>query len=742
MNPTCVRNTQAVCQTTLHRTFGVSPIASFASGTDTESDASKTTTKPADGKQSGTEETYSFQAETKRLLDIVTNSLYTDKEVFVRELVSNASDALEKCRHAYLVNGGDPGELTVSIETNETDGTFTITDTGLGMTKEELQNNLGVIARSGSKSFVEELNGQDSSSSMGNQSDSSKNIIGKFGVGFYSAFMVSDKVDVFSSTGDGIGYKWSSTGDGSYSMSECEIGDSNDQSPTRGTRIVLHAKDNDKQLAVSEWAIESALKKYSAFVSFPVLLNSKKTNSIDALWTKKESEVSDEDATAFYRFIGSSSVTDTFAFRLHFSADAPLTVRALLFAPNENPERGFGGSQSGNANESGVSLYSRRVLIQQNAKNVLPSFLRFVRGVIDCEDLPLNISRETLQDSALVRKLGEIISKRVIKWLTEKAKKEPENYATWYAKLGVFLKEGICGDESYLYKELLTPLLRFESTRSGDGEKEDGKDNMKDGKKSSPSVTSLDEYIDRMPSCQKEIYYLVATGGRKQAEMSPYLEAMRERGYEVLFLYAHVDEFVMQHVRRHKGKELVSAEAAEFEEDLQKKDNEKEDGNDSSTDSSNALPASTMQNLCDWFATDALTGKVTGVTTSSKLTATPALLTGHEPEAMRRYRAMLTMMADDSTSAKLNELHNAAALELNPKHAIIKGIEVLRNSGDETKKKTAKIIAEQVFDNARVAAGALDDPREMVGRIHEILEIALRSEQAEGGDTGTGKTGK
>ena len=167
----------------------------------------------------------------------------------------------------------------------------------------------------------------------------------------------------------------------------------------------------------------------------------------------------------------------------------------------------------------------------------------------------------------------------------------------------------------------------------------------------------------------------------------------------------------MQHVRRHKGKELVSAEAAEFEEDLQKKDNEKEDGNDSSTDSSNALPASTMQNLCDWFATDALTGKVTGVTTSSKLTATPALLTGHEPEAMRRYRAMLTMMADDSTSAKLNELHNAAALELNPKHAIIKGIEVLRNSGDETKKKTAKIIAEQVFDNARVAAGALDDPR-------------------------------
>ena len=454
----------------------------------------------------------------------------------------------------------------MDIKTNEADGTFTIVDTGLGMTKSDLQNNLGVIARSGSKEFVETLSGGGGDSS-GSVAESTKNIIGKFGVGFYSAFMVAEKgtscvsqirhtlfdhtiltlfwqnskVDVYSSIGDGVGHKWSSTGDGKYTISQCAIGDGENESPTRGTKITLQIKESDKQLAVSSWAVESVLKKYSAFVSFPVMLNDKKTNAIEALWRRKENEVTDEDATAFYRFIGTNaSVTDNFAFRLHFSADAPLTVRALLFAPTDNPERGFGGSQSGNNNESGVSLYSRRVLIQQNARNVLPSFLRFVRGVIDCEDVPLNISRETLQDSALVKKLGEIISKRVIKWLTEKAKKEPEKYNAWYAKLGVFLKEGVCGDESYLYKDLLVPLLRFESTNVVSNkddkvskDKDNAGNNTKDEtKKQTASVTSLDEYVARMPAHQSEIYYLVATGGRKQAERSPYLEAMHARGFE------------------------------------------------------------------------------------------------------------------------------------------------------------------------------------------------------------------
>ena len=288
-------------------------------------------------------------------------------------------------------------------------------------------------------------------------------------------------------------------------------------------------KESQKTLATSAWSVESVLKKHSAFVGFPVTLNGKRTNAIEALWTKNENEVSDEDATAFYRFVGGGGSAESApAFRLHFAADAPLTVRSLLFAPSENPERGFGGA-GGASDGGGVALYSRRVLIQQNARNVLPAFLRFVRGVIDCEDVPLNVSRETPQDSALVRRLGEIVARRVIKWLADKAKREPEKYAAWYAKLGVFLKEGVCGDEGYLYKDSLVPLLR-ESSATG----------LKEG-----ALTSFDAYVERMPESQKEVYYLVAPGGRKQAEASPYLEAMRARGYEVLFLYAHVDEFVM-----------------------------------------------------------------------------------------------------------------------------------------------------------------------------------------------------
>ena len=655
-------------------------------------------------------ETHAFQAETRRLLDIVTNSLYTDKEVFVRELVSNASDALEKCRHEFLVRGEDPGALEVSITTDEERGTFSIADTGLGMSKEDLIANLGVIARSGSRAFVEEIDGS-SENATKKDASSAKSIIGKFGVGFYSAFMVSDRVDVFSNKGDGAGaYKWSSAGDGEFSVAECGVGDGPDEAPRRGTRIVLHVKESEKSLATSAWSVEAALKKHSAFVGFPVTLNGKRANAVDALWTKNEKEVSDEDATAFYRFVSGAGLASAApAFRLHFSADAPLTVRALLFAPSENPERGFGGAVA--SENAGVALYSRRVLIQQNARNVLPGFLRFVRGVIDCEDVPLNISRETPQDSALVRKLGEIVARRVVKWLAEKAKREPEKYAAWYGKLGVFLKEGVCGDESYLYKDALVPLLRFESSKEGD---EEG------------VLTSLDAYIERMPETQKEVYYLVAPGGRKQAESSPYLEAARARGYEVLFLYAHVDEFVMQHVRRHRGKDLVSAEAATFEAEETIEETKDGDEKDPSSGKKTALSAEKMSSLCDWFATEALPGRVTGVSASARLVSAPALLTGHEPEAMRRYRAMLTMMSDDATAAKLDELKNAAALELNPKHVIIKGIERLRRDESEEKVRIAKLLAEQVFDNARVAAGALDDPREMVGRIHEILEVALR----------------
>ena len=268
----------------------------------------------------------------------------------MRELVSNASDALEKCRHEYLAKGEDPGELKVTITTDDAKRQFVIQDTGLGMSRDDLVANLGTIARSGSKAFVEEqLNAEAEAGAAGASAASSSSsaiIIGKFGVGFYSAFMVSDRVDVYSSTGDGTGWKWSSAGDGSYTLSPCDVdeegaeGAAEGKAPKRGTRIVLHVKEADKTVATAGWAVETTLKKYSAFVGFPVTLNGKRTNDIDALWTKRQNEVTDEEATAFYRFIAGGAL-DAPAFRLHFSADAPLTIRALLFAPSDNPERGF-----------------------------------------------------------------------------------------------------------------------------------------------------------------------------------------------------------------------------------------------------------------------------------------------------------------------------------------------------------------------------------------------------------------
>ena len=675
----------------------------------------------------------------------MTNSLYTDKEVFIRELVSNACDALEKRRHECLTRGEDPGELVVKIETDEKNKTFTVTDTGSGMSKDELCDNLGVIARSGSTQFVEGL--EDSTANA--SSEARRNVIGKFGVGFYSAFTVSDAVEVYSCTGGGsAGHKWSSTGDGDFEISACGVGNGAHEAPARGTRIVLRVKDSEKLIATSARNVETVLQKHSAFARFPVYLNDRRTNAIEALWMKRADEVSDEEATAFYRFIdsgtsGSKTSGGSFAFRLHFSTDAPFAVRALLFAPLENPERGFGGDLgSGGAHGyGGLRLYSRRVLISDSANaahQILPGFLRFVRGAVDCEDLPLHVSRESFRDSALLGKLREILGKRIVKWLVETSKRDPEKYARWYQKNSVFLKEGICGDESYLYKESLVPLLRYETSREESGVSSDSPDSPVSGNGARRfEAISLDAYVSRMPEHQEEMYYLVATNGRKQAESSPYLEALRARGFEVLFLYAHVDEFVMQHVRKHKGKTLVSAEAATFEDDandgargIPAKDSDGNEMNDPTSASS--LSAAEMSDLCDWFATEALPGKVTGVSSSTRLTRTPALLTGHEPEAMRRYRAMMTMMASDGDEATngglgatLSELQNACALELNPKHEIVKGVERLRRSENAAEKKTAALIAEQLLDAARISAGALDDPREIVGRMHAILEIAV-----------------
>ena len=684
--------------------FFSAPFSSETSSVET------TTTKTTTATQE-----HEFKAETSRLLDIVTNSLYQEKEVFLRELISNSSDALEKRRHEaikdvdeYGLKGKeDDAEFRIKISTEEEeDGKelkLIVEDNGIGMSEEELTRNLGTIAKSGSKEFLENLSGE-----KGN--DAASNIIGKFGVGFYSAFMVGKKVEVHTSNGK-ESFVWASEGTGKFTVSK-----SNEAPKPRGTKIVIHMKEDCKTIA-SQWAIEETLKKYSAFVSFPIYINENKYNEIGALWMKKHSEVSDEQATAFYRYV--SGATDSPTFRMHFEADAPLTIRSLIFFPETNPERGIGMHAKV---DSGIALYSRRVLIQKNAHGLLPPFLRFLRGVVDCEDIPLNISRETLQDSQVLRKLGEVVTKRALKHLKDVAKKDPKAYDKWFKECGFFLKEGACTEPNHTQQ--IAELLRFESSETknapveGEEEKHQQKEDNEEGMMDNANaVTSFEKYIERMKPDQKHIYYLVAPS-RAQAESSPYLEACKAKGYEVLYLYAHVDEFVMQHLGNVKGKFIVSVEAENADVSL-----DDSDANDTTT-----IGEDDKKELLKWFS-DVLQFQLKEVTASNRLVSSPALLSGHEPEAMRRYRAMASMASDSAVNARLTALTDkiTTTLEVNCKHPLLLSINAARKSSDSKVQKVAKDIAFQIYDNARVAAGTMDDPREMLGRLNEILLYAIES---------------
>ena len=367
--------------------------------------ADKAEEKPAATESAtGASSKMEFQAETKKLLDIVANSLYTDKEVFVRELVSNASDALEKRRHAALTSEGAEaeageaaaGEMQIRVTTDADANTLTIEDSGIGMTRDELIANLGTIARSGSRNFLQSLEGGQAAAT---------NVIGQFGVGFYSVFMVADRVTVYSRrVGADDAYCWRSSGDGAYELSEAE-------NVAPGTKIVIELKADEKSFA-SRFAIEQNIRKYSNFVGFPIVVDGERVNTVEAIWGKSKNEVTEEEHADFYRYV--SQGFDEPRFTLHFRADAPVDIKAIFYVPQTHMEK-WGMARQ----EPGVHLYSRKVLIQPRAEKLLPEWMRFLKGVVDSEDLPLNISRETMQDSALMRKLSTVLAKRAIKFLQQ-----------------------------------------------------------------------------------------------------------------------------------------------------------------------------------------------------------------------------------------------------------------------------------------------------------------------------------
>jgi TNF receptor-associated protein 1 len=620
-------------------------------------------------------ETKEFQAEVKKLLDIVIHSLYTERDIFVRELISNGADALEKFRHQRLLeekvfDSHVPLEITIGVD--EKNQTLTITDTGIGMTREELEANLGTIAHSGSNTFLSEL---------AEAAKKDVSLIGQFGVGFYSVFMAGKKVRVLSRSyiPDAEGYEWSSDGSGSYTLTP-------EKGLRRGTKIIVELKDDAHEFA-NEGKIKQIITQYSNFVPFPIKVNGQTVNTVQALWTRNKNEIKEEEYAEFYKFIGNAF--DDPQFRLHFTADAPLAINALLFVPKENIERlGFGRMKSG------VNLYCQKVLIEQHSENILPEWLRFLKGVVDSEDLPLNISRQALQDSALVAKLKQVLTKRFLKFLGEQARDEAEKYNGFFAEFGIYLKEGATID--YAYRDEIAKLLRFESSKAEAGK-----------------LISFSDYVGRMAEGQKEIYYINGPS-RTAAESGPYVEAFRKKDIEIIYTLEPIDDFVMNHLGEFDGKKLISADRADL--DLSAI---KSTGDAAEKESESSLEPEVVKSLTAWIK-EALGGRVKEVIVSKRLVDSPAIIVNPD-SYMTSTMERVMQAARLEKGEPLQEL-GSKNLEINTGHPLIRQISLLRGSDEEF----ARNVIEQVFDNALIQAGLMVDPRKMVERSYKILERATK----------------
>ncbi|CCW71454.1 unnamed protein product [Phytomonas sp. Hart1] len=624
-----------------------------------------------------------FKTETLQLLDIVACNLYSDKEVFIRELVSNASDALEK-RHLLEVSNPDYERESddeaphISIRCNQSKSRFVIRDTGIGMTKEELIENLGTIAGSGSKAFVREL--QNSGKSAAD------NIIGRFGVGFYACFMVSRYVRVYSrsSKKDSKGHLWESDGTGSFKITECE-------GVEKGTKIVLDVKDTELSFCTPQ-VVERVLKKYSNFVSYEITLNGGKVNTVEALWAKEKNEVSEEEHIDFYKFISGSY--DSPMFRLHYSIDAPLSVRALLYVPQSHTEK-YGGGRM----ECGVNLYSRRVLIQSKPKSLLPDWLRFLKGAVDSESIPLNVSREHTQDGSMMRRLCTVLTKRAIRWFEEESKRDRPKYERFIREYGPFLKEGICTDQ--IHKMDLAKLLRFETTKSD----------------IDYPYVSLDEYRDRMQPNQTNIYYL-ASPSKEMALQSPYFEQYRENDLEVLICTEPIDDFVMQHLETYAKHRFQNVEMFDADMDGYVQHKKKTLGDKAEdVNISKKLSEVQVKALCD-FITKRMVGRVGVVKATDRLRDSPAVLSDHESSQMRKIYRMTGQAT--GPPPKYN-------LQINPQHSLIRKLYTMSQSEANETVETAGLLCEQIFDNAIIAAGLLEDPRAIVSRLNNIMSRMVES---------------
>ena len=620
---------------------------------------------------------FSFQAEIKQLLDLLAHSLYQSKEIAIRELISNASDALDKMRYIALTNEDKRSEspLEIVIEGRPDTQELVISDNGVGMTRDELVKNLGTIAHSGSREFLK------SAAALTEANDESKaiSLIGQFGVGFYSAFMVADKVRVRSKSVDSDeGWEWESDGTGTFLVRECE-------GLPRGTEIVLHLKEATKDFA-DDWRIKSIIHRYSSFVPHPIKVDGEVVNSQKPIWVEPKRSVTEDQYLEFYRHLTHGSDSKPL-WHLHLSADIPIQFHAILYCPDSNPELlGYG------RNEQGLSLCAKRVLVQSDCRELLPEYLRFLHGIVDSEDLPLNVSRETLQDNTLIRRIRNTLVKGAFDKLDKLAEESPKDFLTFYRQFGVILKEGIARDP--MNRDRVAKLLRLLSTARDDPD----------------NPTSLDDYIQRGGEDQKSIYYL---GGPDLASIkkSPNLEIFRKRGIEVLLLTEAVDEFVMSALGRYADHSLVSIDSA----DVDLPETKSED--DAETKTEDKTPASEdLGRVLELFR-ESLESRVVNVRPSKRLTDSPCCLVNSEAGLSSQMQKLLR-----ASSRDVPEIPRI--LEVNPDSPLIKRLVALSANHDQD--AFIKLCALQLWSNALLLEGTVLEPESMVNRNYTFMEEAAQ----------------
>lgn len=624
-------------------------------------------------------EQHIFQAETQQLLDILIHSLYTEKEIFLRELISNASDALNRLQFEMLTNDDvlDAGaELEIRIALDEDNNTLTISDAGIGMNRDEIIAGLGTIAKSGAKAFIE---------AMREKPDSAADIIGQFGVGFYSAFMVAERVEVISRSyrpGDEA-VKWSATGGTNYTLEPAD-------KAGRGTDVIIHLKADENEFTRS-FRIKDIIRRHSDYVAFPISVgdDEEPTNRQQAIWRRGASEIEDEEYDSFYKML-----TMDFAgagHHIHMRADVPMQFYALLFVPASSQQNMFSPRK-----EPGLKLYARKILIEEYNRELLPEYLSFVQGVVDSEDLPLSVSRESIQATRVMASLKKTVTRRVLSELKRMAKNDRDKYLRIYAEFGSYLKQGLVMEHDD--RSDLEPLMFFQTTYDDD-----------------PSAYhSLDEVVERMADNQADLYYVVADDYSSGAR-SPHLDAFRQRGIEVLYFTHPVDSMLPMGMTEYKSHKLVSVDSAEL--DLA----EVGQPSQAADESESPLEADAFAMLQARVKTT-LGERVSDVRESKTLVGSPARLVS-EDESANRYMFRINRLLDKEYELPVK------TLELNPRHPLMHNLGGLVSAGGD--EALVNAVVEQVFETALLQDGIHPDPSSMAARLTVLMQAATGSNPAD-----------